>query len=151
MKKTTKIIILLFTFLITVMMILFALFQIYQNSKTDGLNSGHIKISSCKELDWARKVYLCNGDYRSSAGMNFTNDVKVRVMGREYQKGEIVWDVYSGNSKSQEDARYFITGIERSSVMHNSLWIGLLALGIFIPSGILLYLIGFHFGSTKKK
>ena len=117
---------------------LFALHQLYQHSKTDGFGSGRIVVNSCEERDRDGKLYMCRGDYRSNAGMYFTRDVSVGVSGGEYKMGEVVADVYPAHG-SNADAREFITGAERSSVLYNVSWLALLFMSMAILVGAGLY------------
>jgi len=142
MKKNTKIISLVIVLVISLLLIFIAFSQLYTNGKTDGFESGNVKVSGCKEDNWAWKIYMCKGEYNSNAGMIETSDVTVRVTGSEYKNGDYIGDVYPGDGASLEDSRYFITGLERSSVAHNIPWIALMFLGILLPFGTAAYVLG---------
>lgn len=127
--------------IVSVILALFALFQLYQHSKTDGFGSGRIKVSACEEQDWAWKIYRCQGKYYSSTGMIETEDVSVRVTGSVPTSGDFISDVYPIHG-TNADAREFITGQERSSVVYNIPWLTLLFIAIVAPIGLGLYIIG---------
>ncbi|MFZ1301089.1 MAG: hypothetical protein WAQ27_00710 [Candidatus Microsaccharimonas sp.] len=113
---------------------LIALFVIYQNNKTDGLNNGQITVSSCQEKDWAWRIYSCKGFYFSTGGgMVERNDVSVTAFGREYKKGDIIPDVYPPAFSDNQTTDHFITGRERASVNFNAPWLAALFIGILLP------------------
>ncbi len=128
---------------------LFAWYQLYQHSKTDGFGSGDIVVSMCEEEDWDWKLYTCRGDYSSNAGLIYTRDVTVRVSAHVYKAGDTVEDVYPVRG-SLADAREFITGKERSSVLYNAPWLALLFISLAVPIGAGLYVIGARM-ITKRK
>lgn len=150
-KKSSTLIALVISIVIGLALIAIASLNIYSNNKTDGFGSGNIKVSNCKADNWARKIYICTGDYSSSAGMIGLYDVTVRVMGREYKDGEYISDVYPANGLSIEDSRYFITGAERASVYHNTLWLVLAGAGFLVPLTFGAYFVGLSAKSSRNK
>lgn len=112
----------------------FGAMNIYGNNKTDGFNSGEITVTSCREKDWAWRVYSCKGDYFSTGGgMVERSDVSITAFGREYKKGEIITDVYPPEFGSNQTTSYFVTGRERASVMHNIGWLFAVFAGLAVP------------------
>jgi hypothetical protein len=112
----------------------FGAVNIYGNNKTDGFNSGEITVTSCREKDWAWRVYSCKGDYFSTGGgMVERSDVSVMVFGREYKKGEIITDVYPPEFGSNQTTDYFVTGRERASVTYNMRWLFAVFIGLVTP------------------
>lgn len=118
---------------------LFATYQLYQNSKTDGFNRGSIEVDRCQEQNAEWKIYKCTGMYTSGAGMISKDNVSITVTGGEPQKGDFIYDVYPPMFRSKIDTDRFVTGKERSSVFYNSPWLLLLFISIFAPLGVLLY------------
>lgn len=114
---------------------LFAMYHLYQNSKTDGFNRGSIEVNQCHEENWDWKIYNCTGNYTSSAGMMAKDNVSVTVAGDKLHKGDIVYDVYPPAFHSKMDTDYFVTGKERSSVFYNTPWLFLLFASILAPFG----------------
>ena len=123
---------------------LFALYYLYQNSKTDGFDRGSIEVSQCHEESWEWKIYKCTGNDTSGVGMMGKDNVSVTVTGDEIHKGDIVYDVYPPASHGKMDTDHFVTGKERSSVLYNTPWLLLLFVSIFMPIGAFLYNLGRH-------
>ena len=135
--------------IVSVILTLVALFQLYQHSKTDGYGNGWIKVSTCKEQDWAWKIYRCQGGYHSGAGLIETEDVSVKVTGYEPKRDAIISDVYPVYG-SKADAHEFVTGKERSSVVYNIPWLTLLFVAIVAPIGLWLYIAGQHLTNRRE-
>lgn len=117
---------------------LYSLGQIYANNKTDGHGNGYILVKSCNEIDFAWKIYECNGRYQAGAGYIVVDDVTVRVTTKSYKAGEYIQDVYPADGRPNHESRKFFTGLERSSVRNNVGWLALVAAGI-LPLAILLF------------
>lgn len=121
---------------------LFAIYHLYQNSKTDGFDRGSVEVIQCQEENWEWKISKCTGNYTSGVGMMGKDNVSVIVTGDELHKGDIVYDVYPPAFHSKMNTDHFVTGKERSSVLYNSPWLLLLFVSIFTPIGAVLYTLG---------
>ncbi|MDB5162057.1 MAG: hypothetical protein JWM52_565 [Candidatus Saccharibacteria bacterium] len=153
MKKSTKVLILVLSTIVGLTVFLTGLFQLYQTGKTDEAGSGTITVAQCKEADWAWRIYDCTGSYFStSGGMVEINDVTVRVTGGEYKKDDYIGDVYPTDAPSvfNTHPHHFITGRIRSSVLYNAPSIIMSFIGLLLPIGTALYLLGAS-SETKKK
>lgn len=127
---------------VSLLLILFAFFNLYQNSKTDGYNRGSIEVTRCQEKNWAWRIYECTGDYTSGVGMIGKRNVTVTVTGDELHKGDVVYDVYPPTFHSKMDTDHFVTGKERSSVLYNTPWLLLLFISTAAPLSMTLYALG---------
>lgn len=121
---------------------LFAIYYLYQNSKTDAFDRGSVEVNQCREGSSQWKIYKCTGNYTSGVGMMSKDNVTVTVTGDELHKGDIIYDVYPPIFHSKMNTDYFVTGKERSSVLYNSPWLLLLYVSLFIPIGAVFYTLG---------
>ena len=121
---------------------LFAIYHLYQNSKTDGFNRGSIEVTQCVEEDWDWQIYECTGYYTSDVGMMGKDNVSVTVTGDEFHAGDIVYDVYPPAYRSKMDTNHFVTGKERSSVLYNGPWLLLLLMSILSSTSATFYTLG---------
>lgn len=153
MKKYSTRIAIAGIIIISMLAILYSLFQMNNNSKTDGFGGGSIRVTKCEVNDTAWKVYSCSGSYMSAAGLVEVKNATIRVTGKEYKSGAYIDDVYPtvAIEKLSKDPRSFVTGRERSSVLYNGPWLVMLFVGLLLPLGLILYVFGRTTATTRRE
>lgn len=150
MKRNHKIHIFIIASIMTVCVGLFGAYQLYQNGKTDGFNSGWIEVRQCREMNTAWRIYECRGDYTSNVGMMGKRDVSVRVTGYEPRAGDMIDDVYPPTFHKKMETSYFITGKERNGIVYNSPWLIMVFISIFLPLSFAVYVLGVRSGLKRR-
>lgn len=142
MKRTLKSYPFIIASVIAVCLGLVAADGLYQNSKTDGFNSGSFKVAKCQEKNYDWKIYECTGNYTHGVGDMGKNNALLTITGHKPEEGEVVADVYPPLHQQVMKTNRFVTGKERSSVLYNLPWLVMMSSSIFLPVGAVLYLLG---------